>query len=130
MAVIGTGMYEYPEVEVVEVNIDPVLHRVVGTDGVPIRVDLGDEKVSGNLNRILQAMSRRPSKLFLLKWRGGKVPHDAVVDGYTVDYTKNGVVDGRGEGIIGMYDRLVECGGADGQDQLLLVRIFQKDRRE
>ena len=111
---------ETKKVEVTEVTIDPVLNRILGPDGVPIRVDLGDSRVNQNVNRLLHVISKRPNKTFLLRWSDGRVPQGAVVGGHTIGWTQHGVVNDREGHMVGTYDRLTDT----RDEQLMMVRIF------
>ncbi len=89
-------MQAHPEVEVTEVTIEPVLKKIVGVDGVPVRVDLGAHEISRKVDWLLHAIRQRPSKIFILRWHGGKVPYGAVVNGCTITWTQHGIVNAGG----------------------------------
>lgn len=116
-------MITNPVVEVIEISIDPVLKRILGPDGIQIRVDLGDIAISRNFNMLLATICERPSKMFLLRWTGGRVPVGAEAHGHIITWTQHGIVyaDGR---MIGAYDRLIDNPGRDGAEQVMLVQIF------
>lgn len=112
----------WPQVEITEVTIETVENRLVGLDGVPIRVDLGDDRTTAVFNQLLQVFRTVPHRTFLLRWSGGKIPRGAVVAGHSITWTQHGIVSAE-ERMVGTYDRLVECGGKDGLDQAMLVHV-------
>lgn len=101
-------------------------------------VNLGDRRLEGEINRILTMIQRNARHRFLLIWTGSKVPRGAIVLGYQIVWTQNGEVLAkradlltgnpntdmsiRGEQI-GTYDRLLENGGKEGKDQVMIIHL-------
>jgi hypothetical protein len=115
----GGHMSDNTPVEVIELSVDPVQKKLLGPDGVPIRVDLGDHDISRKVDWLLQAHRRRPHKTFLLRWEGNRIPYGAVVNGHSIGWTQHGIVNSNEGLMVGVYDRL-----KDEHNQIMLVEIF------
>ena len=89
------------------------------------QVDLGDVDVSAKLNSVIDAVRRSPGqRVFLLKWKGrSRVPAGVAVAGRMIRWTQHGFVRTRNSDTVGTYDRLVDCGGPNGDEQVMLVYI-------
>jgi len=92
-------------------------------------VNVGDVGVSANLNSIVAAIRESPQqRVFLLKWKGNsRVPAGVEVAGHIIRWTQHGFVrtltDDKANDTAGTYDRLVDCGGADGEEHEMLIYI-------
>ncbi|HKX24472.1 MAG TPA: hypothetical protein VJM46_04490 [Candidatus Saccharimonadales bacterium] len=107
-----------PPVTVTEIPLTEATH----SGGSGPNVNLGDRAASARLNQLLGASRAQPgTRAFLLSWSGGKIPRGAQVGSHTVAWTQNGVVNNTNSRQIGTYDRLVENGGAGGNEQRMLV---------
>ena len=116
-------MTERPVVEITEVSIDPIRKNIVDIRGVPIRVDLGEATISQAVNGLLEEIRRKPSRLFMLRWRDSRVPSGAEVVGQKIAWTQHGIVYAEGGKMIGVYERLSDT----LENQVMLVQIFIED---
>lgn len=65
-----------------------------------------------------------PHRVFRLFWKGSsRVPKGVSVGGYTIQRTQNGVVTFSDHDYFGTYDRLLDRGGEDGNEHLMLVYL-------
>lgn len=110
-----------PGVEVVQIAFDTDLRQVLGSDGVPLAIDLGDAQASSNLTQILAAMRARAVSTFLLRWKGSRVPRGAKVGEHILTWTQHGMACSD-SGIIGTYDHLIDT----AETQVMLVHVFNK----
>jgi len=109
---------QHPEVTVLDVTAAPQAEEK-GKG-----VNLGDAKLNETANELIARWRERAKKVFHLKWEGNKIPRGAVIEGTEIGWTQNGQVTGVGGEMIGMYDRLVEFGGASGNEQQMLVFVL------
>ncbi len=90
----------------------------------PRGVNLGDAGVEAFVNASSQQIRGLGGRRFLLTWVGGKIPRAADVIGHRVGWTQNGVVLADTGKEIGTYDRLVECGGESGREQMMVIYLY------
>lgn len=64
-----------------------------------------------------------PQRIFRVAWKGSRVPRGVVVAGYSIEWTQNGVVNFRDNDYFGTYDRLVDRGGEEGDEHLMLIYL-------
>lgn len=90
-------------------------------------VNLGNASLNATINSLLNSSRKDAKKIFHLKWEGDKIPRGAVIEGMTIGWTQNGMVNGTDkedrDANIGTYERLVEFGGATGREQQMLVFV-------
>ena len=109
---------QHPKVTVTDVTNSPQ------ADEKGKGVSLGDAKLNETANGMIVRWRERARKIFHLKWEGSKIPRGAVIEGTEIAWTQNGQVTGVGGKMIGTYDRLVEFGGASGNEQQMLVFVL------
>ncbi|MDO8594838.1 MAG: hypothetical protein Q7R93_05015 [bacterium] len=107
----------YPPVAIVDVTSKPEAEKT-GKG-----INLGDPELNEVANRMLLNRRSRARKVFHLKWEGSKIPRGAVIEGAEIAWTQNGEVAGVGGKRIGVYDRLIEFGGATGKEQQMLIFV-------
>ena len=71
--------------------------------------------------KVLRKTSERAKEIFLLEWEGDKVPCGAVINGRSIDWTQHGMVMSDHGEDMGVYERIVEFGGASRKEQKMLV---------
>jgi hypothetical protein len=108
---------EYPEVTVVEITDTPEYADCI------IRPNLGDPVANLIMNDLLKKMRESSKKTFHLKWKGGKIPRGAIIEGVPIGWTQHGMVIGTNSEPIGTYERMVEFGGKDQTDQEILIFV-------
>src|ERR1700733_13293533 len=64
---------------------------------------------------------------YLLSWTGTKVPRGASIDGIQIGWTQHGMVTGTEGEQWGYYERMMEFGGAEGRDQVIVISTTAKD---
>jgi hypothetical protein len=69
---------------------------------------------------------RGVGKGFVLTWNGNKVPRGAVIDGYTVGYTKDGLVTTKSGLPIARYVRIAEFEGPERDLHVLHVFMIPR----
>lgn len=117
---------DQPVVEVAEITKDR--DKLVTTTTTQ-RPDLGGEhNISAALaedaiKQLTIAARSHPGRVFLLSWKGNKVPRGAKILNHTVAWTQNGQVTNHKGEYIGTYDRTAEFGGDDGKDQGMIVYL-------
>ncbi len=82
-------------------------------------VDLGDKAANQKLNEYL-AKLREGREMYLVSWRGSKIPRGVKIKWYEIVWTQNGAVTVSGGMQMGTYQRLVEFGG-DSRDEHVMV---------
>lgn len=95
----------------------------------PLGVDLGSSHGYGRQAEIIEQrlttlqgeLKDRAANLYLLTWHGGKIPRGAMLNGQEIGWTQHGIVTSVNGEQLGFYDRLLEFGGDDGQEQLMIV---------
>lgn len=85
-------------------------------------VDVGDKAVNQKLNEYL-AKVREGREMYLVAWRGSKIPRGVKVKGYQIVWTQNGVVTASGGMQIGTYQRLKEFGGDSGDEHIMVIYL-------
>lgn len=81
------------------------------------------------VDALLQKCIEACNYVFLLKWRGSKVPRGAVIGGHKIIWTQHGKIMTGEEGKpwsgkhIGYYQRLIEFGGKDQDEHLMLAYL-------
>lgn len=85
-------------------------------------VDLGDKAANQKLNEYL-AKLREGREMYLVSWRGSKIPRGVKVKGYQIVWTQNGVVTESGGMQIGTYQRLREFGGDSGKEHTMVIYL-------
>lgn len=86
----------------------------------PGGVNLGNASFDAKVNDALER-ARAGSQTYLVEWEGGKIPRGASIDGVPIGWTQNGMVSGAAGEQIGTYERLLEHGGASGQEHKMLI---------
>lgn len=104
------------------VTVTEITHTPDYADCI-IRPNLGDAITNLVVNDYLRKMRESSKKTFHLKWKGGKVPSGAVIEGVEIGWTQHGRVIGINGETIGTYERMVECGGEEQKDQEILIFI-------
>ena len=111
-------MTQYPVVTVMDVtNASQVEEK--GKELV-----LGDPKIDAIVNDLVADWRGSARKIFHLKWEGSKIPRGAMIEGSTIQWTQNGEVVSSDGKTIGTYQRLVEFGGASGNEQQMLIFVL------
>ncbi len=98
------------------------------------QVDLGGERntvqdflkaafTEAQVESILASLQKGADKVFVLDWKGNKVPRGVKLEEGEVGWTQNGVVTSVTGEMMGTYDRMVEFGGEDRNDQRMIVYI-------
>ncbi len=116
-----------PSVEIIEVTIDAAGKRLLGPNAIPVTVNLGDSQINKNFEQLLRVFSQRPTKSFLLRWQGERIPTGAVVNGHTISWTKDGIVNSDKNQMVGVYHRLLDSRGGPTEKNEMLVQIFSDD---
>lgn len=85
---------------------------------------VGEFNIQFALNDLLFRIAESATELFLLEWEGDKIPRGVSINGKSIGWTQNGMVNSdRGENI-GTYERLVEFGGESGRQQKMIVFAY------
>ena len=107
---------DYPTVTITDVS---------GVEELPSGkgVNLGNPTADAQVNNLLVKIKERATKIFLLKWEGGKVPQGAVVCGQEIAWTQHGIVNATNGNQIGTYERTVEFGGETKNEQQMLIFV-------
>lgn len=125
-------MQENPEVVVQEI-LPEALEQIL-SGHPPIAINLGGGQsldaalLEGRTEQLRKAIRERAQRVFLLSWMGNKIPCGAVVEGYTIGWTQNGMVTSQAGQHIGAYDRLMEFAGKSRQVQQMLVYLTASPR--
>ncbi len=69
----------------------------------------------------IQGAQKEGCIAFLIEWTGNKIPRGASINGVQIGWTQHGIVTGTKGEDLGLYERLVECGGPRGTEQKMLV---------
>ncbi len=72
---------------------------------------------------LLRAITEKAENIFLLEWKGNKIPRGATVAGHIIAWTQNGLVTSDQGQYVGTYERLVEFGGVDHREQKILIFV-------
>lgn len=98
-----------------------------GEKGMTPTVRLGDPDAEAQTLGILQAMTNRAGRKFLVLWNGSKVPHGVKVLGYEIVWTQHGMVNAKDRNgqttMIGTYQRVLEWGGPNKDKHVLVIAI-------
>lgn len=71
-------------------------------------INLGDKATSEMFTQMLKENRSHSEKIFLVEWRGLRVPQGVVLNGKTISWTQNGVVTDSKGNIVGTYERVVD----------------------
>jgi len=85
------------------------------------RVKLGAIEIDERANSFLQGLAAKSETLWFLRWKGTKTPHGAVLGEAAVSHAQDGIVCSTKGDVIGSYERLVEWGGADHDEHMMVV---------
>jgi len=117
-------MTAYPDVAVREMASD----ESYPSDGKPLDLGartLGKKLIEAGAENLLERTRAICNRRFELTWRGGRIPRGAVVARYVLAWTQNGqVLDNDGQ-CIGTYERLVENGGPEHDEQCMVVMLYR-----
>jgi hypothetical protein len=105
--------------------------RVVKLESQPDGSIVSEKPISSRTSREISEYERLPESFFrriektkaiyLLEWRGDKIPRGAIVSKKIITWTEKGIVSSKNIYQIGIYHRLVEFGGIDGDQQKMIV---------
>ena len=114
------------EMEIIEITDDTIaslpetaLDFIFGGPGP--RVKLGSIKRDERVSSILHGLAEKAETLWFLRWKGTKTPHGAVLGKVAVSHAQNGIVCSDGGDMIGTYERLVEWGGPNHDEHMMLI---------
>ncbi len=83
--------------------------------------------INSQFNAIRAALTKKARRVFILTWKGDKVPSGAMILGHEVVWTQDGMVQ-TAEREIGTYQRLLEFGGDNHDEQVMLCHIFAQPK--
>lgn len=76
-----------------------------------------------HVQNFIQAWADVADHAVILTWKGNKIPRGVDLFGHIIHTTQNGEVRDATGRTFGYYDRLIEFGGGEKQDQAMLVFI-------
>ncbi len=100
---------DYPEVDVKLLDVGEALEAMSG---------------DGMVGLLIEKSIETQQKQYRLSWKGNKVPRGAIVNSREIAWTQHGMVRDSCGTVIGYYERLVEWGGDDKQDQVMLIAML------
>ena len=114
------------EMEIIEITDAtiaglPEMARDFILGGPGPRVKLGAIEMDGRVSSLPQGLAAKSETLWFLRWKGTKTPHGAVLGEAAVSHAQNGIVCSDKGYVIGSYERLVEWGGADHDEHMMVV---------
>lgn len=112
-----------PEVRVTEIKRAETGEFVLERPGVDLggRFSPDARRLENQINPLMDLLKARADRLFVLEWSGGRVPRGANLSGHEIAQTQHGMVVSTENKHFAYYDRLVDGGGEDQRDQMMLV---------
>jgi hypothetical protein len=80
-----------------------------------------EKAIQADTTGLLGKLAELATEIYLLEWEGGKIPRGAVLNGKEIGWTQHGMVTSTTGEMMGTYERSVEFGGANKQEQKMLV---------
>jgi hypothetical protein len=127
----GGGQAEQlPKVTVQEITDEHIEALREGKE--PKGIDLGGahSESARNMEAVMEGLlsesKEKSERKFLLTWKGSRIPSGARVLDQEIQWTQNGMVtttSGKFGESIGTYERLVDSGGPEGNEQKMLVYL-------
>lgn len=115
---------EQPEVTITEITPTDAAKAEKGR-----KVNLGGRysveaaQAEQTLENLMDTMRASSKRVFELSWKGKKIPRGAIIMGKEIGWTQNGLVTSMDGEMIGTYERLEEFGGADRDQQRMMVYV-------
>ena len=89
--------------------------------GAMKHADLKTARIEVAMEKILGFQRRQATDVFLLEWDGGRVPSGAEIKGKKIGYTRDGAVTATDGSLIGTYERIIDSGGENHRQQVMLI---------
>ena len=120
----GKSKVEVIEITDATIATLPELARDFVLGGPGPKVKLGAIERNERVNSVLHKAAESSRTLWFLRWKGTKTPHGAVLGETPILYARNGSVCSVQGDTIGIYERLVEWGGPDHDEHMMVIWAF------
>ena len=102
----------------------PEMARDFVLGGPGPKVKLGAIERNERVNSVLHEAAESSETLWFLRWKGTKTPHGAALGKTVISHAQNGIVCSVKGDTIGTYERLVEWGGPDHDEHMMVIWVF------
>lgn len=87
--------------------------------------DLNDGYAATGLEKTIRNLTRKSESVFLIRWKGGRVPRGAIAGNKTIGFMQNGLVLDSESRYIGTYERIKDSDGGQNSENEVVVSLLK-----